>query len=119
MEWKLGAWWLIHQVPCFHSPAIIGNGALCGGRGWLCIGQSCRIELFEGVEGEGSVEGWILPRWVCGNWQVKPQGVEGGGTCVLTLHDQDRAPCKRLWSVIVAWVGGWVCGGVDLAKLVQ
>ena len=51
--------------------------------GGLCIGKSCRTELFEGVVGVGCVEGVDLARLVCGNWQVKPQGVEGGGTCIV------------------------------------
>ena len=49
---------------------------------WLCIGKSCRIELFEGVEGDGSVEGWILPSW-CSD--VVGTG-ESAGVILQSLH---------------------------------
>ena len=66
----------------FHSPAIIGNRALCGGGSGLCIGKLYRTKLFEGVEGDGSVEGWILPSW-CSD--VVGTG-ESAGVILQSLH---------------------------------
>ena len=61
----------------------------------LCIGKSCRTELFEGVVGEGCVEEvdlaklvlLILSCWVNGQyWQVKPHGGGWCGTFVFTVY---------------------------------
>ena len=78
MEWKLGA-----SIRC--PLPLTSNywqwGTLWRGE-WLCIGKLYRTKLFEGVEGDGSVEGWILPSW-CSD--VVGTG-ESAGVILQSLH---------------------------------
>ena len=78
----------IHQVPTFtHQQLLamghsVGGGGGGGGGSGLCIGKLYRTKLFEGVEGDGSVEGWILPSW-CSD--VVGTG-ESAGVILQSLH---------------------------------
>ena len=48
----------IHQVPTSTHQQLLAMGHSVEGV-WLCIGKSCRMELFKGVVGDGGVCGGV------------------------------------------------------------